>query len=118
MAIFPSIEPQKRTYGPGQDSSIQKDVVVNLTSTFKTGHPLSLEFWNQTIVECSSINNHFQAHQTTIEFTTPPSLWKLQADQYEVASERFNWRYSKPPTFTPLGAGFYNISVELISVMT
>jgi hypothetical protein len=115
MAAFPSLEPQGRTYGLGKITTIVSDIIVNKVGNFRAGHTVSLAFTYRRESDCHLVLSHYAAHQTSIEFTTPATIWKMQIDQYEIAPGRFQWRWNKPPTFTPLGAGLFDIAVELVS---
>jgi hypothetical protein len=121
MAIFPSIEPLKRSYDLGSHpidvaTFNNGDETRFLHGAVAVDVPLPLRFVAISLTKARQISDHFDAHGLTRSFTIPVQLWRMHTNRYDVVPIGFVWRYSGPPEEAPLGGGLYDVSVSLLSV--
>lgn len=116
MTDFPSgIQPQVRTFNLGEVPTVANDTIVGKTGTAPTDHTVTFSFLDVGEPTVTAVYNHHLVHRESIGFGTPADLWRMQADQYEVVPPTHEYKYTEPPTFTPKGAGFYDMEITLTS---
>lgn len=125
MANFPSIVPNKRTFGLGNNPQEQYEspdgVGVRFlhSNTKRVGQTLSLQFIALTETQINSITNHFAGQEgSLIAFDLPSEIWSGYST-VPVSASDYQWRYASTFNIESGGVtGRFNVSIELVAVPT
>lgn len=125
MANFPSIVPNQRAFGLGNNPQEQYQspdgVGVRFlhSETKRVGQTLSLEFVALTETQITSITNHFVGQEgSLIPFDLPSEIWSGYST-VPVSSSDYQWRYAS--TFSVESGGIvgrFNVKIDLVAVPT
>lgn len=125
MANFPSIVPNQRAFGLGNNPQEQYQSPDGVGVRFlhseakRVGQTLSLEFVALTETQITSITNHFVGQEgSLIPFDLPSEIWSGYST-VPVSSSDYQWRYAS--TFSVESGGIvgrFNVKIDLVAVPT
>tara|TARA_R100000406_G_scaffold37168_1_gene24619 strand:- start:353 stop:730 length:378 start_codon:yes stop_codon:yes gene_type:complete len=125
MADFPSIVPNQRTFGLGNNPQGQYEspdgvgVRFLYSETKRLEQTLSLEFVALTETQINSITNHFAGQEgSLIPFDLPSEVWSGYST-VPVSSSDYQWRYASTFNVESGGVtGRFNVKIDLVTVPT
>ena len=123
MANFPSIVPNQRVFGLGNNPQEQFEGPDGVGTRFiysnsnRIGQTLSLEFIGLTETQITSITDHFAGQEgSLIPFDLPSEIWSGYST-VPVDSSDYQWRYANTFSVESGGVtGRFNVSIDLVTV--
>lgn len=114
MATFPALNPQSRTYTPGEHpntpiSVMTGDEVSVRHTNASVSHRLRLGFVGLTSEQHYSITSHYSLHGRFLSFDIPASI---TTGSNLTFPQNYVWLYAGPPT-TEYAPGIVTVTVEL-----
>ena len=122
MAIFPALEPFRRSYSlpdfPVEDQDVWPGVTVRYSTGFDamtvTGAVLKLDYVDLREDQMQLIRNHYNTQiGSTVKFTLPGIIW--QGSSGILASDTLEWNYADQPSEDQRKGGLFDVTVELES---
>jgi len=120
MAVFPAIQPLRRSYDFPEFPLKEEGAWPGVAVRYRTGYApnatggvvLRLTYEDLTDAQMQQIRNHYRTVQGgTVDFNLPPIIW--QGNTSGITPSLARWRYLAPPEETHKSAGRFDVTIEL-----
>jgi len=119
VAVFPSIEPDARSFDLGDFPMSRASSVGGVDVRFNhgseaTGHDLALTFLDRSDATIALIRNHYRGQDGGhVSFRLPATIWQGHSSDSDVVPIEGRWKYAGPPEETHKNGGIHDVTVSL-----
>lgn len=119
MAVFPSLEPDTRSFDLGEFPvsravSLSGDETRFSHGREATGHDLTLTFLDRSDADVAAIRDHYRGQDGGhVSFRLPAIIWQGHSTDSDVVPINGRWKYASRPEETHKNGGIHDVTVAL-----